>query len=497
MLKIQSITKYYEDRCLLDAVSFEIQAGERLGLIGDNGCGKTTLMKCVTGELLYEEGAVKHSGIMGYLPQSLSFGTANTPYSLMEQYLEHPSYSRVLGMLQVAELLWQPVELLSGGEKTRCLLAALLLMEPDVLLLDEPTNHLDLEGLEFLKEYLLSYKGAVLMVSHDRHFLNETATRIIELHKAEVKSYKGNYDAFKKQRNLEISLQAMSYEKYMKKKESLELAANQHMKRAYQFNDMSQNDFQRGRSKKIAKRGQSINRRIERLEKVEKPEWIRPIPLYMNAVETPMKTLIRAEDLTLKFETHQCFEGVDFQIDRGQCIALTGKNGSGKSSLLKGVLNETFFNEHFEGHLKKHDKLTIGYFSQELTDLCPTETLLEAVESIGLPLKELRNFLGAMNFKEDDVFKKIQQLSYGEKARIAFFKLVLGHYTLLLLDEPTNFLDLSTRETIEMLLNQYEGSILFVSHDRYFVEAMAEELWELSPNGLIRRSVDYRQQASY
>lgn len=491
MLRINHMKKYYSDRCLFENLSFEVFPGEKVGLIGINGCGKTSLFKIITGTLEKDGGKVIIDGRLGYLPQDLHFGEAMFPHEWLETWADEPNYFRTIHQMGVADLLWQPIDSLSGGEKTRVFLAGLQLEQPEVLLMDEPTNHLDQEGLKILTEFVTAYTGALLMISHDRHFLDRTANRIIRLEDGEMRSFKGNYSDYKRRVEDEAAHQQMAFERYVKTKAQLETAAEAQLKRANKFNNLSQNDFQRGKAKGVAQKGKALKKRVEMLEKVDKPKWVRPLPIYMNSAGEAPKFLTLASELALSYEQENVFKNVSFQIERTDRIALVGPNGSGKSSLLKALNQDAAVKDCISGSLKVSAGINIGYFSQELTSLDPEATLLEALQDLGLPEKDLRNFLGAMNFKQTDVFKQIKMLSYGEKARVVMLNLALGGYQLLLLDEPTNFLDVPTREKIEELLHGYDGAILFVSHDQYFIDQMAQEIWHLTPKGLHKESGQY------
>ncbi len=491
MLRINHIKKYYSDRCLFEDLSFEVFPGEKVGLIGINGCGKSSLFKIITGTLEKDGGKVLIDGRLGYLPQDLSFGEASFPHEWLAPWADEANYFRTIHQMGVADLLWQPIDSLSGGEKTRVFLTGLQLEQPEVLLMDEPTNHLDQEGLCVLTEFVNAYSGALFMISHDRHFLDKTANKIIRLEDGEIRSFKGNYSDYRKRVEDETAHQHMAYERYVKTKSQLEAAADAQLKRANKYNNLSQNDFQRGKAKGVAQKGKAMQKRVDMLEKVDKPKWVRPLPIYMNSAGEAPKFLTLASEMALSYDSETVFKNVSFQIERNNRIALVGANGSGKSSLLKALYGEINARACLSGSLKVSAGINIGYFSQELTSLDPEATLLEALQDLGLPEKELRNFLGAMNFKQTDVFKQIKMLSYGEKARVVMLNLALGGYQLLLLDEPTNFLDVPTREKIEELLHGYDGAILFVSHDQYFIDQMAQEIWHLTPKGLYKESGQY------
>lgn len=484
MLLLQGtvLSQGYEDTTIFEAAGFSLYSGDRVGLIGKNGCGKTTFIRTLIGELEPYRGHVKAFGRLGYLSQDLKLPTGLKVYEYLTDYQDRSDYAMILSRLNLWQLIDQSLENLSGGEKTRLFLAKLMLDRPDVLLLDEPTNHLDQDGIELLSKFLNSYEGAVVIVSHDRYFLDRTVNQIIRMEDGELRQFGGNYTQYRVELENEAHVQWQSYERYLRKKEQLEEAVSLQKSRAGKYNDMSQNDFQRGKARKIAKVARSIEKRIDKLEKVERPKTDRRFLLYMTSYEgMSSKFLIRAEGLKVSYDKNVIIKSTDFQVKRGSRIGLTGPNGSGKSTLLKAILGEV----SYEGHLKVSAGSKIGYFSQELNLLDPNKTLLETMADIGLKEVDSRRFLGTMNFTRDLAFKKIKTLSYGEKSRVAFLKLVLGGYNLLLLDEPTNFLDIPTREKIESLLEPYEGTLIFVSHDEFFTKKMASEIWRLE-EGLLK-----------
>lgn len=483
MLRLQcnELKQELNDQLIFENINLSLYAGDRVGLVGKNGCGKTTLLRTLTREMSAVSGSVQFHGRIGYLPQDLDFRSEGSVLSYLAPWEEALGYYRTMSELKLWDIGMTQLSQLSGGEKTKVFLASLMLSEPDVLLLDEPTNHLDQEGLTFLASFINQFKGAVLMVSHDRYFLNQTVNQILEMAAGGLRSFAGSYDDYRHQLNLEHQAQQLSYEKYERKRTQLELAARQQMERANRYNGLSVNDYQRGKARRVARVAQVLAHRAEMLEEVKRPPKKAKIDLHMTAHEgmTP-RFLMLAESLKASYDQLTVFEGVSFQLARGQRVALLGPNGCGKSTLMKGLLGEVLLS----GGLKVSPSTKAGYFSQELTVLNPEETLLESLAGLNLPESELRRFLGTVFFKADEVHKKINQLSYGEKSRVAFLKLILGGYNLLLLDEPTNFLDIETREKIEELLDSYEGALVFVSHDRYFVEKMAEVIWRLTPVGL-------------
>lgn len=482
LLQGNALTQGYEERTVFEGASFSLYKGDRTGLIGRNGCGKTTLMKTLLGELQPIQGHVKAFGRMGYLSQDLELPRRAQVGEYLSPYNEGPDFYMILSKLNLWVLWDQPLETLSGGEKTKVFIAKLMLDTPEILLLDEPTNHLDKEGIALLSEFLNRFEGAVMIVSHDRYFLDQTVNQIMRMEGGKLRQFSGNYSQFQREIDQEYHFQCVAYDRYIKKKTQLENAAVFQKDRAGKYNELSQNDFQRGKAKKMAKVAKAIEKRIDMLEEVERPQSERRLSLYMTEHQgMTSKFLVLADHLSVAYDQRQVFSQLNFQVTKGSRIALVGHNGSGKSTLLKTILGEI----PHEGLLKVSSSTRIGYFSQELTLLDPEKTILETMQDLGLPDVDSRRFLGTMNFQGDWAFKKIKTLSYGEKSRIAFLKLVLGGYNLLLLDEPTNFLDIPTREKIEGLLEPYEGTLIFVSHDEYFIQKMAEEIWALQEGQLI------------
>ncbi len=481
LLQGNQVTQGYEEITIFEAISFNLYKGDRVGLIGRNGCGKTTLIRTIIGELLPVSGHVKILGRLGYLSQDLKLPEGIQVHAYLSEYEEHPDYYMTLSRLNLWILWDQPLETLSGGEKTKVFIAKLMLDTPDVLLLDEPTNHLDQDGIVLLAEFLNRFEGAVLMVSHDRYFLDLVVNQVLQMEEGTLRQFTGNYTQYQTAIQQEYHQQCVAYDRYIKKKNQLEFAAEFQKDRAGRYNDMSQNDFQRGKAKKMAKVAKTIEKRIEMLESVDKPKVERRLPLYMTAYEgVTSKFLILAEGLSVSYDQRSVIKQLNFQVERGSRIGLVGQNGSGKSTLLKTLLGEI----PYQGKLRVSQSTKIGYFSQEITLLEPEMTILEAMQDLGLPDVDARRFLGTIGFRTDAVYKRIKSLSYGEKSRIAFLKLVLGGYNLLLLDEPTNFLDIPTREKIESLLELYEGTLIFVSHDQYFIQKMADKVWRLEEGNI-------------
>lgn len=487
MISINHITKYINEKKIIDDVSFNIYEGDKTGLIGINGVGKSTLLNMIIGKDSYYSGSIRVKGQIGYLPQDLSSDKEKTVEEFLEKYINDKGISTILKNLNIKSKYNQQLKSLSGGEKTRVYLAKAILSKANILILDEPTNHLDSDGIQWLSEFISKFHGCVLIVSHDRYFLDQTVTNILELDEGNIKEYKGNYSNYKRTKDKELEKQAIEYEKYKKERKRLEIAARKQMERANKYNNMSQNDFYRGKAATIAKKSKAIASRIEKLDKVEKPKEVKGLNIsFDNQKNKVGNILIKGENIK-KTYNDLLFKNVNFEITRGKRIGIIGKNGVGKTTLLKGIIGS----EELEGNLYISPSTKMGYFSQELKNLNENLSILDEMRKHCSNQSYIRTLLGCMLFKGEDIFKKIGDLSFGERVRVAFLKLVLEGNNLLVLDEPTNFLDITSREKIEEILIDYEGAILFVSHDQYFVEKMAEEIWEIEDNKLNRYLGDY------
>lgn len=487
LLNLSNITKYVQDKKLLDNISLKLYKNEKVGLIGSNGVGKSTLIKLIMNQRLVEDGHIKKYGRIGYLPQDFSIIEEKTVEGFLKDFEMDGEFIHVLKTLKLKDKLKQEIQYLSGGEKTRLHLAKIIFSRPELLILDEPTNHLDFEGINWFEEYITKFQGGVLVVSHDRYFLDKTVSKIWELEDGKIKEYSGNYTFYKKSKAKEIERDIIEYEKYRKERKKLEEAARKHMEKSNKYNNMSQHDFYRGKSAKIAKKAKAIRSRVDQMEERNKPKSDSKINIsFENRNEKSGCILIRGENLKKSFEKI-LFANMDFEIKRQRRIGLIGKNGVGKSTLLKAIVGM----EEVEGNLYISPSARIGYFSQELKNLDEGLIVLEELKKINKDESYIRTLLGCMLFKSEDVYKNIKDLSLGEKVRIIFLKLVLGDYNLLVLDEPTNFLDIRSREKIEEALFDYDGAILFVSHDRYFLKKMSEEVWEMETGGLKRYLGDY------
>lgn len=504
-----NVTFEFGSRIIVEDATWHIQPGERIGLIGYNGTGKSTLLKVLVGEYLPSEGTVERSRntTIGYLHQDLlSFDSNDSILNValgafekikqLEKEIEELGkeleatsdekilivYSDKLHELEVLggydihhkteEVLQglgfanndleRPYKEFSGGWRMRVLLAKMILQQPDLLLLDEPTNHLDLPSIEWLEKYLQHYKGSVVIVSHDKYFLNRMVTKIVELYQQQLHIYSGNYDYYETEKEQRIELQQRAYENqrdYIRQNERL---------------------IERFRAKASkASMAQSLMKKLDKLDRIENVEIERPnLNINFRVDKQPGKILASLKDATKAFGEHVIVENASAEIDRSDKIALIGANGKGKSTVLRMLAGtENFNGERIWGH-----NVDESFYAQhQLEALNVNNTVLEelAQAGSGKTEQELRNLLGCFLFGGDDVDKKIKILSGGEKARVALAKVIAGKSNFLLLDEPTNHLDIHSVELLSQALNKYEGSYILVSHDRYFISKTANKIWEI------------------
>lgn len=514
ILSCQNISKAFIENTVLQNISFHIEDYEKAALVGINGAGKTTLLRIIVGELSADTGLVTLSKdkTLGYLAQNGAVDTANTIYEELfsvkqelidlehqmrdcEEAMKHASEaeleqlmkrysdfthafetgdgyaykSEIIGVLKglgfTEEDFTKKVSTLSGGQKTRVALGKLLLQKPDLIILDEPTNHLDMNSISWLETYLLNYKGAVLIVSHDRYFLDRIATKVIEIDQSKATTFSGNYSD------------------YAVKKEQLRIAAmnaylNQQREIKHQEEVIEKlRSFNREKS---IKRAESRVKMLEKIEVLEKPtEANTDMKLTLTPYKQSGNDVLSVENLSKSFGHLRLFENVSFEIKRGEHVAIIGDNGTGKTTLLK-ILNELLPAD--SGSFKLGTNVEIGYYDQEHHVLHSEKTLFDEIfdEYPYLTNTEIRNVLAAFLFTGDDVFKRISDLSGGEKGRVSLAKLMLGNANFLILDEPTNHLDIMSKEILEDALNHYEGTVLYVSHDRYFINRTAHRILELT-----------------
>ncbi len=513
ILSCQNLSKTFVDRPILKQASFQLEEHEKAAIVGVNGAGKTTLLKMIIGQLPADEGLITFAKdkTFGYLAQQSDLSSSRTIYEELlsvkqdlvsmeqqlrdlEESMKHCEgtqleeimnrYTRMThdfevrgGLLYKSELTGvlkglsfldedfdKQISTLSGGQKTRVSLAKLLLQSPDLIILDEPTNHLDIASISWLETYLRSYKGAVLIVSHDRYFLDRVVTKVIAIENGLVRSYAGNYSDYAAKAAM---LRKASVNAYLKQQEEIH-HQQQVIDKLKSFN----------REKSI-KRAESRKKMLDKMELLEKPVEIRD---DMHLKLTPQiisgNDVLSIEDLSKHFGSLTLFEHVDIEIKRGEHVAIIGDNGTGKTTLLK-IINE--LESMDSGQIRLGSKVEIGYYDQEHHVLHSEKTLFDEISDDypALTNTQIRNTLAAFLFTGDDVFKKISELSGGERGRVSLAKLMLSNANFLILDEPTNHLDITSKEILEQALNDYEGTVLYVSHDRYFVNQTATRILDL------------------
>lgn len=527
LLQVNKLSKSFGADLILSNIQLEVQSKDRIGLVGRNGAGKSTLLKMIAGTLSYDSGEViipNHVSI-GYLAQdtglhsSLSIWdellTVFKPVLKMEQKLreletkmgdpdllsDQTAYNKTLEEYDQLQVTFKerggytyeadiravlnglnfgevdentPVSSLSGGQKTRLSLGKLLLTKPDVLILDEPTNHLDIETLTWLERYLQNYPGALLIVSHDRYFLDHTVNKIYEITRHKAYKFHGNYSDYLDEKANRFEQDLKEYEKQQKEVAALEDFVQRNIVRA-----------------STTKRAQSRRKKLEKMELMDKPKGDETSARFsFDIARRSGNDVLKVNDLSVGYENETLFEHLDFNITNGENLALVGPNGIGKTTMLKtiaGMIPEK------SGQVTYGSNVKIGYYDQEQLTLASKKTVLDELwdEYPLTPEKDIRTVLGNFLFSGDDVLKSVSELSGGEKARLALSKLMMQKANLLILDEPTNHLDLDSKEVLESALIDYPGTILFVSHDRYFINRIATRLIELSHEGLTNYLGDY------
>lgn len=522
ILGCKDIKKSYGIDIILENVTFNINEGEKVGLIGPNGAGKSTLFKIITHQMEQDSGDlfIDKNKTIGYLAQHLSLDSLSTIYdelllvfedllnlenklkklenlmnepynpekeeyhnklikdyaNFSELYANRGGYTykaeigRVLNGLGFLEDDYsKPISILSGGQKTRVALCKLLLTKPDILLLDEPTNHLDLDAIEWLEEYLKTYKGTILIISHDRYFLDAITSKTLELINGHVNYYNGNYTTYLdlKEKNYEIQLKAYNLQQS-------ELKRQEEIIERYR-------SFNREKSIRAAESRQKALDKIERIKAPDKEKKIKNV-VFQTQIKSG-NDVLHIENLSKSFGDKVLFSNLDIDIKKGEKTALIGENGRGKTTLFKIIMNDV---EPNTGISTLGKNVFIGYYDQEQSNLSSEKTVIDEVwdDFPELTTTEIRNALASFLFTGDDVFKKISALSGGEKCRINLLKLILSKANFLLMDEPTNHLDIMSREALENAILGYDGTVLVISHDRYFLNKVVNKIYQLDKDGV-------------
>lgn len=513
ILSCNNITKTFGTDTILSDCSFHIEEREKAAIVGPNGAGKSTLLKIIMGRLPADDGTVTISKdkTLGYLAQHQNLSSDGTIYdellsvkkdiialeekireteqqmknatgeqldTLLDQYTKmnhqfelengYAYQSEIVGVLKglgfTEDDFSLPVNTLSGGQKTRVALGKLLLSKPDIILLDEPTNHLDMESIRWLENYLLGYNGSVIIVAHDRYFLDRIVTKIIEIENTHVTVFSGNYTAYADKKKI---LRNMQLKEYLNQQREIK-HQQEVITKLKQFN----------REKSI-KRAESREKMLDKLEVVDKPAEINDkMNIELNPSVISGNDVLSVSHLSKAFDDNTLFTDINFDIKRGERVALIGNNGTGKTTILK-IINDILPAD--SGEIKLGSKVTIGYYDQEHHVLDPDKTLFDELQDAYPDLNntQIRNTLAAFLFTNDDVFKYIRDLSGGERGRVSLAKLMLSNANFLILDEPTNHLDMVSKEILENALNSYTGTVLYVSHDRYFINTTATRIIEL------------------
>ena len=514
-IQVNNLVKSFEvGKNVLDGLTFQVDQGERVGLLGRNGAGKTTLFKILTGELDYDEGTVvvgqgRRVGLISQIPvypagctvedvlrsafarlESLAeemralearmaagesdpailkrYGTLSERFEAFGGYDTDVAVNKIANGLSISQDMRERLfDQLSGGEKTRVNLGRLILEDTDILLLDEPTNHLDLHATEWLEEYIRSFHGTVVTISHDRYFLDRTVTRVIEIQDGKAEFYSGNYSFYAVEKERRYQERMKQYEKEQAKIAQLEKAAEQ--LRVWAFMGMD----------KTYRRAISMEKRIERMRTTSKPTKARKMDARFSSAEFHGDEVLGIRNVSKSYGDKHLFEGISLKVEGGERIALIGDNGTGKSTLIKMIVGELYPDD---GRIKTGPQVKAAYLPQIVRFDHPDWNLVENMMAAkkGLSAQSARNRLAAYDFRGEDVFKPVSVLSGGEQSRLRLCMLMDDEINFLILDEPTNHLDIDSREWIEEAVEAYDGTLLFVSHDRYFINRFATRIWELT-----------------
>ena len=523
ILQANKIERSFAGEVLFDNISLQVDERDRIALVGKNGAGKSTLLKILVGEEEPTSGEInkKRDLSLSYLAQDSRFESSNTIYDemlhvfddlrktektlrqmelamgettgadleklmqdydrLSEEFRQAGGFTyeadirAILNGFKFDESMWQmKIEELSGGQNTRLALAKMLLEKPNLLVLDEPTNHLDIETIAWLENYLVNYSGALLIVSHDRYFLDKVATITLDLTKHSLDRYVGNYSSFVEQKEQKLLTEAKNYEKQQKEIAALEDFVNRNLVRA-----------------STTKRAQSRRKQLEKMERLDKPEaGTKSAHMTFHSDKTSGNVVLTVEEAAVGYDDQVLSEPINLDIRKMNAVAIVGPNGIGKSTLIKSIVGQIPF---IKGEARFGANVEVGYYDQTQSKLTPHNSVLDELwNDFKLTLEvEIRNRLGAFLFSGDDVKKTVGMLSGGERARLLLAKLSMENNNFLILDEPTNHLDIDSKEVLENALIDFDGTLLFVSHDRYFINRVATQVLELSEEGSTLYLGDY------
>ena len=523
ILQANKIERSFAGEVLFDNVSLQVDERDRIALVGKNGAGKSTLLKILVGEEEPTSGEInkKRDLSLSYLAQDSRFESSNTIYDemlhvfddlrktekalrqmelemgettgadleklmqdydrLSEEFRQAGGFTyeadirAILNGFKFDESMWQmKIEELSGGQNTRLALAKMLLEKPNLLVLDEPTNHLDIETIAWLENYLVNYSGALLIVSHDRYFLDKVATVTVDLTKHSLDRYVGNYSSFVEQKEQKLLTEAKNYEKQQKEIAALEDFVNRNLVRA-----------------STTKRAQSRRKQLEKMERLDKPEaGAKSAHMTFHSDKTSGNVVLTVEEAAVGYDDQILSEPINLDIRKMNAVAIVGPNGIGKSTLIKSIIGQIPF---IKGKARFGANVEVGYYDQTQSKLTPHNSVLDELwnDFKLTPEVEIRNRLGAFLFSGDDVKKTVGMLSGGERARLLLAKLSMENNNFLILDEPTNHLDIDSKEVLENALIDFDGTLLFVSHDRYFINRVATQVLELSEEGSTLYLGDY------
>ncbi len=523
ILQANKIERSFAGEVLFDNISLQVDERDRIALVGKNGAGKSTLLKILVGEEEPTSGEInkKRDLSLSYLAQDSRFESSNTIYDemlhvfddlrktektlrqmefemgektgadleklmqdydrLSEEFRQAGGFTyeadirAILNGFKFDESMWQmKIEELSGGQNTRLALAKMLLEKPNLLVLDEPTNHLDIETIAWLENYLVNYSGALLIVSHDRYFLDKVATITLDLTKHSLDRYVGNYSSFVEQKEQKLLTEAKNYEKQQKEIVALEDFVNRNLVRA-----------------STTKRAQSRRKQLEKMERLDKPEaGTKSAHMTFHSDKTSGNVVLTVEEAAVGYDDQILSEPINLDIRKMNAVAIVGPNGIGKSTLIKSIVGQIPF---IKGEARFGANVEVGYYDQTQSKLTPHNSVLDELwnDFKLTPEVEIRNRLGAFLFSGDDVKKTVGMLSGGERARLLLAKLSMENNNFLILDEPTNHLDIDSKEVLENALIDFDGTLLFVSHDRYFINRVATQVLELSEEGSTLYLGDY------